>query len=53
MELMVDVGVMMVGGNWARGGDVGRGVWWDLVGFGWGIVVWGVVFFVDVVLVFV
>lgn len=37
-------GETMVG----RGGGVGRGVWWDLVGFDGGIVVWGVVSFVGV-----
>lgn len=40
----MNVGVMMVGENGAWGGDVGRGVWWDLVGFGWGIIVLEVVF---------
>lgn len=30
------------GGAW--GGDVGRGVWWDLVGFGWGTIVLEMVF---------
>ena len=53
MELIANVGVMMVGENGAWGGDVGRGVWWDLVGCGWGIIVFGSGVFVDVVLVFV
>ena len=36
---------MMVGGNGAwGGGDMGVEICWDLVGFGWGIVVWGAVF---------
>lgn len=36
------------GENGALGDGVGRGAWWDLVGFGGGIVVWGAVSFVGV-----